>query len=58
MNTVCELLLGWSSVAGIEFNTEILVRASGVVTRGEKNTAKAVTEFLVEVADVCGASGS
>jgi hypothetical protein len=28
------------------------------VTRGEKNTAKAVTEFLVEVADVCGASGS
>jgi hypothetical protein len=56
---ISELFLSGTTVADIEFNTEILMRTTWVVRSSENESTNAIQlQVEIEMSDICGYSGS
>jgi len=56
---ISELFLSGTTVADIEFNTEILMRTTWIVRSSENESTNAIQlQVEIEMSDICGYSGS
>ena len=57
-NKVCKLLLSWTTISRIEFNSKVLCRTSWIVTCCQQDSSKTISPLLITVANVGWASWS